>query len=137
MKCQLLNLKNLKGQSAIEFVILVTAVLFLFVGFLYFIQSKLSDSQYEAISEGVNEVALAIQDEINLAQNSADGYFRDFFIPLKINGLDYHVEILENSIFVRTDDERHSVALPVTNVTGDVFIGSNSFYKTNGSVFLN
>ncbi|MEK6915051.1 MAG: hypothetical protein AABW89_00735 [Nanoarchaeota archaeon] len=137
MKCQLLNLKNLKGQSAIEFVILVTAVLFLFVGFLYFIQSKLSDSQYEAISEGVNEVALAIQDEINLAQNSADGYFRDFFIPLKINGLDYHVEILENSIFVRTDDERHSVALPVTNVTGDVFIGSNSIYKTNGSVFLN
>jgi hypothetical protein len=128
---------KIKGQSAIEFVIIVTAVLFLFVGFLYFVYGKISESKYESISAQVNEVALTVQDEINLASNSPDGYFRTFFIPLNIAGNDYQINILENSVYVRTDDGRHAVALPVSYVVGDVYQGTNSLYKLNDTVFLN
>lgn len=135
MKSQFMSFK--KGQSAIEFVILVMAMLFIFVGFLYFIQSKIADSQYEAISVAVNEVALTVRDEISLARESADGYFRKFKLPLSLNGHGYSAEILGDSIYVKTDDEKHAVALPVGDVTGDVLIGDNLIYKINNTVFLN
>lgn len=128
---------NFKGQSAIEFVIIVMAILFLFVGLLYFIQGKISDSQQEAVTVGIKEVALTIQNEINLARSSADGYSRQFRIPLNINGHDYEANILEDSVYVRTNDGKHAVALPVGNVTGDIFIGTNSVYKLEGIVYLN
>jgi len=111
--------------------------LFLFVGFLYFIQSKVADSQYEAVSVAVKEIALTVQDEISLARGSADGYSRTFVLPSNLNGLTYQAEITENSIFVRTLDGRHAIVLPVGNVTGDVILGNNLVYKIDGEVFLN
>ncbi|MEK6925165.1 MAG: hypothetical protein AABW71_02920 [Nanoarchaeota archaeon] len=128
---------NIKGQSAIEFLILIMAILFLFVGLLYFVYSKISDTQNEAVSVAVNEIALTVQDEINLAHGSADGYSRQFFLPFNINGLEYEVNIIEDSIYVRTVNGRHAVALPISEVTGDVLIGNNLIYKINGSVRLN
>lgn len=126
-----------KGQSAIEFVILVMGILLIFVGFLYFIQGKVSETQEEAVTVAVNEIALTIQDEINLAHASANGYSRRFTLPLNLNGREYEVQILENSIYVRTEDDKHAVALPILNVTGDVLIGPNLVYKINSTVFLN
>ena len=128
---------NIKGQSAIEFLILVMAILFLFVGLLYFIYSKIADTQNEAISVAVNEIALTVQDEINLAHGSADGYSRQFFLPSNINGLEYEANIIEDSVYVRTTNGRHAVALPVSEVTGDVLIGNNLVYKISGVVYLN
>ncbi|MEK6894756.1 MAG: hypothetical protein AABX10_04805 [Nanoarchaeota archaeon] len=128
---------NIKGQSAIEFLILIMAILFLFVGLLYFVYSKISDTQNEAVSVAVNEIALTVQDEINLAHGSADGYSRQFFLPFNINGLEYEVNIIEDSIYVRTVNGRHAVALPISEVTGDVLIRNNLIYKINGSVKLN
>lgn len=128
---------NFRGQSAIEFVILIMAVLFLFVGLLYFIQGKIADSQNQAVSVAVNEIALTIQDEINLAHGSANGYSRPFFLPLNLNGFEYEAEILEDSVYVRTVNGKHAVALPISEVIGDVLIGDNLVYKINGTVFLN
>ncbi len=131
------NFNLRKAQSAIEFLILVMTILFLFVSFLYFIQSKIADSQYEILSIKVKEIALRVQDEINLAQGSTNGYFRVFNIPSKINGLEYQIELVENSVYVRTDNGKHAVALPIVNVTGNIIKGDNQIYKTNGTIFLN
>ena len=128
---------NIKGQSAIEFLILVMAILFLFVGLLYFIYGKIADTQNEAVSVAVNEIALTVQDEINLAHGSADGYSRQFFLPSNINGLEYEANIIEDSVYVRTTNGRHAVAIPISEVTGDVLIGNNLVYKISGVVYLN
>ncbi|MEK6908896.1 MAG: hypothetical protein AABX23_02490 [Nanoarchaeota archaeon] len=132
-----MNFKKNRGQSAIEFVILVIAVLFLFVGMLYFVQNKIADTQREALSALVKEVALTVQDEIVLAHGSANGYSRQFSLPSNLNGLEYQANILENSVYVRTLDGKHAVALPISNVIGDIIIGNNFIYNVNGSVFLN
>ncbi|MGV8131317.1 MAG: hypothetical protein ACP5N7_04430 [Candidatus Pacearchaeota archaeon] len=128
---------NFKGQSAIEFVIIIMVVLFLFVGLLYFIQGKIADSQNQAVSVAVNEIALTVQDEVNLAHNSANGYSRSFFLPLNLNGLDYTVQILEDSVYVSTQDGKHAVALPISEVTGNIFLGNNLIYRINNTIFLN
>lgn len=128
---------NSKGQSAIEFVILIMAVLFLFVGLLYFIHGKIADSKAEAVTVAVNEIALTVQDEINLAHGSANGYSRQFFLPPNLNGFEYTANITEGSIYVRTEDGKNAVALPVLEVTGDILIGNNLVRKSEGIVYLN
>ena len=126
-----------RAQSAIEFVILVTAVLFLFVGILVLIQQKVADSRYEATSTAVKEIAKTIQDEINLAEGSTSGYSRQFNLPSNINGLNYNVSIVDGSVYVRTNDGKHAIALLVGNVSGNVVLGVNSITKFNETVSLN
>ena len=130
-------LKFRKAQSAIEFVILVTAVLFLFVGMLVLIQQKIAASKYESASIAAEEIAKTIQEEINLADGSTDGYSRQFIIPETINGLNYNASIVAGSIYIRTTDGKHAIALPVGNVSGDVVLGVNSITKFNNSIRLN
>ncbi len=126
-----------RAQSALEFVIVVMAMLFLFVGLLVFVQERIASSKYESLSVAVREVALTVREEISLAQLSTDGYSRQFTLPGNINGYDYKINVTEDSVYVRTDDGRHAIALPVGEVIGDVVIGINSVSKTNNTVFLN
>ena len=125
------------GQSTIEFVILVTAVLFFFVGFLVFIQERIALTNYESMSVALYELAATVQDEISLASSSADGYSRQFNIPASLNGLPYSINITDDSVYIRTSDGRHALALPVGEITGDVIIGVNLIEKSNGFVMLN
>jgi len=128
---------NFKGQSAIEFVILIMAVLFLFAGLLYFIHGKIATTKAEAVTVAVNEISITVQDEINLDHSSANGYSRQFFLPPNLNGFDYTAQIIDRSVYVRTDNGKNAVALPVLNVTGDILIGNNLIYKSEGIVYLN
>ena len=130
-------MRNKKAQSAIEFLILVGAVLFFFVAFLYAVQSNLSDKTRERREIAVREVALIVQDEIVLAWGSSDGYSRNFELPNKVQGADYEVNISDELVYVRTIDGRHAIALPVFNVTGQPVKGLNAIGKRDEIVFLN
>ncbi len=130
-------MKKKRGQSAIEFLILVGAVLFFFLAFLYAVQSNLSDKTREQRGAAVREVALIVQDEIILAWESSDGYSRSFELPGKVQGADYYINITEELVYVRTIDGRHAIAFPVFNVTGQPIKGLNAIGKRNGIVFLN
>jgi len=134
MKCKML-LK--KGQSAIEFMILIGAVTFLFLSFLLAINQSISDANERNKDLLVKEIALTVQNEISIASKAIDGYQRNFSIPLVIVGNDYHINILSSLVFINTTDGKHSLALPVANVTGSVKKGSNIIKKLNSTVYLN
>ena len=129
--------RSKSGQSTIEFVILVTAVLFFFVIFFVFIQENIAVTKYESTRVAVREVALTVQNEIQLASSATDGYERQFTLPADINGLPYLINVVDSSVYIRTTDGKHALALPVGDVTGDVVIGVNSVTKVNESVYLN
>ena len=128
---------NKKSQTALEFLVLTGVIFFFFIGYLSFIQIGMSDKIYEKMDSRVKETALTIQNEISLAVESSDGYSREFRLPSDINGIDYSVSIDEALVYVRTDDGRHAIALPVKNVTGQIIIGGNIIIKENGIVKLN
>ncbi|MBT4136193.1 hypothetical protein HOD75_01845 [archaeon] len=130
-------MENKKAQSGIEFLVLVGVVFFLFIGYLAFIQEGMSDKIDRNVDAKVKETALTVQNEINLAVESSEGYYREFIIPSDINGLIYSASINDSLIYVRTDDGRHAIALPVKNITGDVIIGGNVIRKEDGIVKLN
>lgn len=132
------NLLNLKrSQTAIEFVILVGFVLFFFTVFSLVIQGNMSDKLREKKNLAIKEIALTVQDEINLALESSDGYSREFKIPKNLNGQNYEITINEQMVYIHTPDNKYAMALPVGNVTGNIQIDINKIRKENGKVYLN
>lgn len=127
----------MKGQSSIEFMILIGAVLFFFLGFLYIIQISIADKVIEQKRVAVLQVASTVQEEINLAVTSSDGYSRTFILPQEIYGTDYSILLVSGSVYVNTSDGKHALALPVANVTGNVQRGDNLIRNVHGEVFLN
>jgi len=126
-----------KAQSAIEFMILVGAVILFFVTFLFVIQGNLADKFQEEHRIVIRDVASTVQDELNLAYDAADGYDRSFTLPPRIISLEYNIVLADNVVYVITDDEKYSISLPVPIVAGDVAQGENRVMKDNGVVYVN
>lgn len=131
------KLKVKKSQTAIEFVVLVALALFFFTGFFLAIQANMSEKIRQRQDLVIKDIAIAVQDEINLASQSIDGYSRKFEIPEKAGTRDYEINITEGLVYIRTTDGRNAMALPVTDVTGDVKKGTNVIKKENGEIKLN
>jgi hypothetical protein len=126
-----------KAQSSIEFIVLIGFVLFFFVIFMLIIEENMSLKRYQSQSSKIKELAVDVQDELNLALGASDGYQRNFFIPDQVAGLDYQINITEEMVYIRTDNGKHAIALPVANATGDVRKGMNQIKKENGEIKLN
>jgi len=126
-----------RAQVSIEFIMIIGALLFFISIFFLTVQSNLNEDNTEKERLLVKEVALIVQDEINLALESTDGYKRTFKIPEKIRHLEYEINITSGVVFIRTTNEKHALALPVANVTGDINITDNTIQKINGAIYLN
>ena len=126
-----------KSQTSIEFIILVAALLFFFTIFFIAIQINISDKMKETKDIVVKEIAKTVQDEINLASQSDDGYYREFEIPNEIQGDDYNITIIEDLVYLKTADEKHAIALPVKKINGQIAKDKNIIKKINGEVQLN
>jgi len=126
-----------KGQASIEFIILIGVVLFFFLTFSFFIQSNVAKKSQERQNLILKDVALTVQDEINLASKSSDGYYRTFELPEKIVNQDYEINLTEGVVYARTVDGKNAIALPIAEVLGEVKKEQNIIKKENGEVKLN
>lgn len=126
-----------KAQVAIEFVILTGFLLFFFVLFFLAIQENMSDKTREKQDLVVKETALTIKSEIELAHESINGYYREFTIPQKILNLDYEASFVDGLIYIKTSDNKHTIALTVLPVNGSIIKGKNIIRKQEGVVYLN
>ena len=125
------------GQSSIEFIIILGAVVFFFSLFLLVVQGKLSDKAYEQRDIVLNDIVLAVQQEIALAGKSSDGYERAFTLPSTVLNLDYTIVLDRNWVYAITEDEKHAISLPVGNVTGVPSKGYNLIKRLGGVIYLN
>jgi hypothetical protein len=128
---------NRKSQSSMEFAILIGAMLFFFLSFMYVFQENLNQKAYEKRDFEINELALNVQNELGIAAAASDGYQRNFEIPQKLFGMNYSITLVSNSVYILTSDGKHAMSLSVQNVTGDIRRGSNSIRKVDGTVYLN
>lgn len=126
-----------KSQSAIEFVILVGVMLFIFLAYSYVFQQNTGEKMREKRILIVQDLALTIQNEIDLATTSRDGYERTFDVPEKLLNIGYNVSLVGGFVYVVTEDGLNALALPVRNVTGGIVKGENVIRKVDGAVLLN
>ena len=126
-----------RSQSAIEFVIFVAFLLFSFTILFLVIQGNMYDKIKERQIFAVKNVAITVQDEINLAFQSSEGYSREFKIPEKINGDNYDIVLTDGLVYVNTTDGKYAIALPVKNVVGGIQKNTNIIKKEDGEIILN
>ena len=126
-----------KSQTSIEFLVLIGTVMFFFVLFFVAIHENMSDKIRERQNILFKEVALSVQDEINLALKSSEGYERGFNIPNDINGKSYEINLVEETVYIKSDDGKISMAFPIASVSGDVVKGDNIIKKQGEVIYLN
>jgi uncharacterized protein YpmB len=124
-----------RGQSAIEFAVIFGFVLFFFIVFFAIIQENQSDKNKEKERLIIQNIALDVQDEINLAAGSSEGYYREFTIPQNILGKDYDIQIIGEKVYANTSD--FGVSYSVFEVQGNLVKGQNTIKKENEKVYLN
>jgi len=125
-----------KAQSAIEFLILIGAMLFFFISMLAVFQQDLALKAKEKRTLEVQEIALTVQNEINIAAEATDGYQRQFTIPQTILNLGYEITLTEGVVYIKTDDGKHAMALPIPEVTGQIQKGTNTIQKQNSEILI-
>lgn len=130
-------MKYRKAQVAIEFIIIIGAVFFFVSIFFLAVQENMREEIEAKQNILVKEIALIVQDEINLALESGNGYTRNFKIPERAGNLEYEITITSGVVFIKTKDEKYALTLPVADVTGDINISNNKIEKINGAIYLN
>ncbi len=129
--------KNKNAQSSIEFLIIIGFVLFFFIIFFVAIQEKIVEETKQNQELSVKEIAITVQNEINLALISSDGYTREFKIPMNLGNKNYSINITEDMVYVKTIDNKSAIALPVAKLTGNIQKGTNTIKKQNNEILLN
>jgi len=105
--------------------------------FFLILGENIEDKASQNINKNVNEIALLVQEEIGFASDSVEGYYREFKVPQDINGLDYEISLVGNKVYIKSVNEKYSIALPVQNVSGEIEKGINVIQKNGGVVLLN
>ena len=124
-----------RGQSAVELMIVMGALLFFFIFFFAAIQKQKGLEFDKKESLFLNNLALSIKDEIYLARESSPGYYREFNTPKIVLGTEYSLAIVEGHIQLNTSD--NAVTYKIVNVSGNILKGLNFIRNENGTVYLN
>lgn len=127
---------NKKTQFTIEFVILITFMLIVFLGFFAIVSYRLIKMEEAEKQQAAENIASFVFNEITLAKSVNNGYERTFKIPKKINGGSYNIKVIDNrELVVNYLEYEHVLFLP-ENVEGNVATGLNKIKKINGVVYL-
>ena len=125
-----------KLQSSIEFIMLSTFMLLTTVGFFGIISTTIVDSQEESNTKISEDILMIAYNEIATAKLMSDGYSRVFFIPQKVDGVDFNITLIGGrELVVNYLDIEYVKFLPA-NVTGNLTKGYNTISKINGVIYL-
>ena len=128
---------NLKSQSAIEFVVLASFMLFVILGFFAITTSNMIQAREDSNRKTAEDIAGFVYREVEIAKSVNSGYLRIFSVPYSVNGIDYSINLTDNrELTVNYLGYEHVMFLPA-NITGNVTKGSNIITNSNGIIFLN
>ncbi len=125
---------RLKGQVAMEFVMMVMLGFMILVVFSAVTRDQYSDIQKEGEYVSLRDVVGMVQAEINTAFGVSDGYERIFLVSETLNGLNYSMSIMSG--FIMGESDNFEVIMMIPPVQGNISKGNNIIQKRGGEVFL-
>ena len=131
-----------KGQMALEFVVLVAFLLFIFLGLFTLMSYRMTEVTIQKQDAEVRAILTSITAEIDIAQKTMDGYQRTFVLPLSAHGQEYSLEIKESAvhkelIITYADNKTVSSPLPDAVESGStVGKGVNHLSRSDGKITL-
>lgn len=127
--------RNMKSQSAIEFLLLTGFVLLVFIVVIGIVSNNRYIINREKDNIVGNDILTKVQKEINLAAHVEDGYKREFILPSKIGNGVYSIYIARDEVIFEKGTE--SLWKKIPTARGNLTTGKNVLYKTNGTIYLN
>jgi uncharacterized protein (UPF0333 family) len=124
---------QLKGQVGLEFIILISVILFISVlvigvTFYYLKDFKKDEKYYD-----VKAIGEQIRNEIYMAASVEDGYSRQFFLN---NNTNYSIRRVNKSILVSSGSNSYASFVEIDFV-GNLTRGLNNISKIDGVVYVN
>jgi hypothetical protein len=112
-----------RGQTTIEFVVMVSFAMVIGVVFLASAWGLFIDTSERERLAAVNDIGYAIQDEMILAATVTEGYARAIVIPEKAGRFTYALSNTPDSVTISSG--RTTITYPIPNVTGTFVKGRN------------
>ncbi len=129
--------KKISAQSATEFIVLASFMLFVIVGFFAITTSNMLRAKEDSNMKVSQDIAEFVNNELEIAKSVNNGYKRNFTLPSTVNGIDYSINITDGrELTVNYIGYEHLIFLSA-NVTGNISKGSNVLIKINGIIFIN
>ena len=129
--------KRNKAQFAIEFIVLISFMFIIFLGFTAVITSKILDAKDSGRQQTAEDIAALAKNEIDLARSVSDGYNRTFNLPAAIEGNSFNISIIDNRELVVNYLDKEYVSFLQGSIIGTISPGKNTITKENGIVHLN
>ncbi len=95
-----------KAQSSMEAAVLIAVMSAIVLGFVTVITTTIVETERQKEKLLIEDIADIIENEVNLAATSQDGYQRTFTLPPDLNGFTYYVMFVRNAFISRMDCHR-------------------------------
>lgn len=131
-----MNFKSKKGQSATEFVVLVSFMLVVFFIFFLIIQNRIVDMSVKQDKQYLEEANNIVLSEVELAKNALPDYTRTFKLKV-FPGQEYKIQILNQNEIVTSFKKLEYVKFLQYNISGELnelINPTNTIYKTDGII---
>ena len=131
-----------KSQSSTEFVILIGFMVLVLLVFFMIIQEKIVEANDERNELASKDIMDTLITEIRLAESVSDDYYREFFLPLDLNGLDYDISIImgvastTEIVLKYSNKEKVYFLEEFINSSSSVGLGLNNITKKNGVILI-
>lgn len=130
-----------------EFVILTGFMLLAFLVFYIVIQSKLVEANQNSVDVAAKQVETIVVNELKVAESVSDGYYREFELPQRVNGMDYTLEIIPGPSMGSSDipevviryngrERVYFVSQAYVSNLSTVGKGTNNISKTNKVILI-
>jgi len=123
-----------KSQVAFEFMVVLFLVILITMVFGTVAADRLGELKDEQLKVQMQDVALTVKNEIDIAHSMVSGYSRTFVLPYYLGNEYYTVEI-ENNFVVVTSKGRELV-MAIQPLNGTLRQGINFIAKTGDTVFM-
>lgn len=137
------KIKMRKAQTSLEFVVLTGFMILAFLTFYIVIESKLLVANRDTVDMAVKQVENLVVNEIKVAESVTDGYYREFELPQRVNGIDYTVSIIAGvgntpEIVTKYGGKERVYFVPQAYVDNDSTVGKglNNISKNGGNISL-
>jgi hypothetical protein len=125
-------------QASLEFFVLVSLLIIILTGVMYFSSSYYYQFNQLQIYSEANKISQSIANEINLALKAGDGYSRIFYIPEKIlSSIDFEINVTSYRVYVYWNGGSTQSVIYTKNIIGSLKKGENWIRNVNGEIYVN
>jgi len=129
-------LKRKKGQSSVEFVLIAGVMVFIFMGMVVVIQSRMAHAYNTRLYNALEALGNLVSTEVKLAHSAQGFYSRAFFLPVVISGYNYSINIFNKTeVVIRAEDITYFVFLD-QNVSGVIGKRRNLIKNKNDNISI-